>query len=314
MRVPMICCVLLLLALPAQAAVLYDFVMGTPSGFSFNEARVQANSSGTMIGNYDAVDNPTGTRTKPGLLTTFGPTENVAVPTTVNTLFSGRPAAEMGGSFAALVDPAAGSIAIRDYASASTGTATGAINATATLTTQTFRTRSPDSTIPGGIPIPISLGTGTLQALSIVQLEGPAVGALVAEGPGQYSFSLLLPVQVSGTMQLMGDDTPFGPLLTVLPMSGSILLDGALASLSAVVQMDATEMQAVEIILPTMPLDLPTLAGDAHVLMDLTVTQLNSTFAGLGAVVAEGAVVPEPAAALLVLAAGLGACRRGRRR
>ena len=64
-------------ALHLAPAQLYDFnVVAPPSGISGNLA-ISARTQGTLVGNYDQTNNPTGTRTKPGLFGSFDPTENV---------------------------------------------------------------------------------------------------------------------------------------------------------------------------------------------------------------------------------------------
>src|SRR3954470_3106618 len=95
----------------------YQFTINTPSGLTTTNASVSANTSGTLIGNWDATTNPTGTRTKPGLFGTFGDTENVAVPATISFATSGAPSVPLGGGFRMAIDGGALSVELTDYAS-----------------------------------------------------------------------------------------------------------------------------------------------------------------------------------------------------
>src|SRR4051812_21226103 len=82
--------------LSTSASTSYDFVLQPTSGLTTTSASATAKTSGTLIGDWDAVTNPTGTRTKPGLFGTFGDTENVAVPATINFATSGTPSIPLG--------------------------------------------------------------------------------------------------------------------------------------------------------------------------------------------------------------------------
>jgi hypothetical protein len=75
---------LLLSGASVSAQRKYDFLM-YPADSDLNvRVSVQSFTSGTLVGNYNPNTNPTGTRTKPGIFSSFGPTENVPVPVEVN--------------------------------------------------------------------------------------------------------------------------------------------------------------------------------------------------------------------------------------
>jgi hypothetical protein len=86
---------------PAQQ---YDFnVVAPPSGISGNLA-ISARTQGTLVGNYDPDTNPNGTRTKPGLLGSFDPTENVPVNVSIGAAIGGNINRQASGTFRATVD------------------------------------------------------------------------------------------------------------------------------------------------------------------------------------------------------------------
>ncbi|MFX4717804.1 hypothetical protein ABTB07_23170, partial [Acinetobacter baumannii] len=65
---------------------------------------ISANTQGTLVGNYDPDTNPTGTRTKPGVFGSFGPTENVPVNVSIGAAIGGNINRQASGTFRATVD------------------------------------------------------------------------------------------------------------------------------------------------------------------------------------------------------------------
>ena len=96
------CSVSMLLATDATAEVSgqYRFTyLPTQSGLNATLSAT-VSTSGTMIGNYDAAANPTGTRTKPGIFGSFGSTENLPVAVQdLSVAAEGQVATQTVGSF-----------------------------------------------------------------------------------------------------------------------------------------------------------------------------------------------------------------------
>jgi hypothetical protein len=298
----------------------YRFVIAPTSGLSTSHASVAANTSGTLIGNWDALANPTGTRTKPGLFGTFGDTENVAVNTSINFSTSGAPSVLLGGSFRMSFDSTALTVGLSNYAAVNSGPATGALATSATVTTATFRTRNPSSTYPGGIPVTIPLGDATITSLSLTQ-TAPSSGTLAPDGPNRFTFTVAPMVDVTMGVNLTGNDLVLGPTSIVLPMQGAVTFDGSTASLSSLAPVQVNDVTNPAEALPPIPFGLPTVLPPgltANVIFNLTLDQLTTMIDGSVSTNATGRIdrlkyvsltqVPEPAgvstigpAAVLVL-------------
>lgn len=286
------------------ASVPYAFTLNPGSGLTTTAASVQANAAGTLIGAYDAATNPAGTRTKPGLFGSFGDTENQPVDMTALLNASGTPAAPMGGTFTLLADTAGGAATLSSYAAQLSGPAVGALSTSATVTTSSFRTRNPTSTYPGGVPITLPIGTATVTSLSIVQKGGAATGTLVPTAtPGDFTLTVSAGFEVTVGVNLAGSDLVLGPVTTVLPLEGTLHLDGTDASLSALSALTFTQSDSPALPLPAIPFDLPTVlppGGTASILLNLTLNSLATTLEGSLSTNATGTAVPEPAVALAI--------------
>jgi hypothetical protein len=299
-----------LIPMSVAHGAIYRFNISPTSGLSTTNASVNARTSGTLIGDWDPVTNPTGTRTKPGLFGTFGDTENVAVNTSINFSTSGAPSVPLGGSFRMGFDTTALTVGMNNYVSVNSGPATGALATSATVTTASFRTRNPTSTFPGGIPVTIPLGDATITSLSLTQ-SGPASGTLTPDGPNRFTFTVAPTVNVMMGVNLTGNDLSLGPTPIVLPMQGTVTFgsDGA-ATLGALAPVNVNDTTNPAEALPPVPFGLPTVFPPgltANVIFNLTLDQLTTMIAGTVSTDAIGRIerqhtitigqVPEPACA-----------------
>jgi len=317
------------LPLTASAVIApYRFTIGAGSGLSTTGAAVTANTSGTLIGNWDALTNPTGTRTKPGLFGTFADTENVAVGTSINFSTNGAPSVPLGGSFRMSFDSTAMTVNLTDYASVNSTPATGALATNATVTTQSFRTRNPSSTFPGGIPVTLPLGDATITSLSLSQ-TAPANGTLSPAGANRFTFTVMPTVDVMMGVNLTGNDLSLGPVPIVLPMQGTVTFNatGSGATLSSLAPLHISDLTNPAEPLPPIPFGLPTVFPPgltANVIFNLTLDQVNTMIDGTVSTAAVGrfdhadrggiSAVPEPACfSMIFLAAATLAPRRRRR-
>lgn len=299
----------------AWGAIPIEFTLTPPSGVAFESFGVSGDTSGTLKGNWDPESNPTGTRTKPGIFGTFGATENVPVPTSVDLLVGGSPQVGLGGGLGLVLSPSAGTAEVRGFAA--TGVGGSGLTVSARVVFDAFRTRSPTSTFPGGIPVTVPLGSGQLQALSLTQV-GLGDGAVTDDGGGRYTLAVPVLVAVTGVVEALGNVIGFGPVVVPVSLVGEVLLDGAGgAVLAGGAGLSVSQTQAVDIELPPLPLALPTVLppGDvANVVFTLTLEQIAASLVGDLNLTATGIVVPEPGG-LVVLGIGvLALCRQGRRR
>ena len=312
---PMVAVVACTLASVSHGAVAYNFTLQSPSGVTTTSASANANTTGTLIGAWDATSNPTDTRTKPGLFGTFGDTENLPVNTTLNFATSGTPSVPQGGAFALAIDTATNSILLSSYSSFMSSAASGSLATTATITTENFRTRSPTSTYPGGIPVTLPIGNGSITSLDVAQTADVTGILSPTANPNQVNFTIAVPVDVTLGVELTGNNLLLGPAPTLLALQGTIELNGDTATLSALAPLDINNQQNPALALPPIPFALPTViptGGTANVIFNLTLNQVTTRLQGSVAISANGVAVPEPAGAAVFLC-GIGGLLGGRR-
>ncbi|MBK8178323.1 MAG: hypothetical protein IPK67_05390 [Planctomycetes bacterium] len=185
---------------------------------------------GSVLGDYDAVNNPGGTRTLPGL---FGGSGNQPVPMDITFQTQLAVQEHPTGGFGASIDLNTSTIVVSGFQFDALGGQTAQANLTLQLLYQSFRTFAPNSVFLGGVPLPLPLGQASVAGLTFVQ-NGPGAGVLVADPllANTYSTTILLPVDVSFTVDLLGNVTPVGPLPILLPLNGTLLMGQGTATLS----------------------------------------------------------------------------------
>lgn len=299
-------------AAQAQVVGLYDFAY-VPSQSGLTAAiDVGAQAGGTLIGDYDAVDNATGTRTKPGLFGSFGATENVAV--NVSNLgigLGGNLNTDTTGGFRMAFDSNAGTVALSDLSANFLGNGAASLPITVSLSTETFRTRNPTFLYPG-VPIELPIGSASVTALSMTQV-GPSIGTLTQTGPNVYDFAVATLVNVSLSAGALGQviDLP-GTAALPFGFAGSVVFSGQTAVVTSLAPIDFSQSQDPGQVLPEFALPLPTLDPNtpANVLLNLTLNQIGAEIAGDLRTTANGVLVPAPGSAVLGLAGLLMAQRR----
>jgi PEP-CTERM motif len=292
----------------------YEFTIDpAASGLRANLATA-FNTAGSLIGNYDQTNNPTGTRTKPGLFGSFGETENLPVAVELGLGLDSMLDTRSSGGFHMSFDTGVGTLLMSGFTSDLLKSGPASIDASATLLTEAFRTRNPSSVYLGGIPVTLPLGQVSLTSLSVTQTEDAAPGVLTPLGGNRYSFLVAPVVQIEGSIDAFGQVLDIPPTAVPLPLAGEIELIGDTARLTSVQPVDLMNTADPNLALPELPFDLPTIlppGGVASVLFNLTLESLETSLVGQLATVANGVLVPEPST-LALLAAGLLALRRRR--
>jgi hypothetical protein len=215
---------------------------------------------GSLIGDYDPTDNPTGTRTLPGL---FGGSGNQPIPAEVGIQGTTDHAGPPTGRLVAEVDSTQLSIQVRELELDLLGGGQASTPLTLSLLFSTFRTFAPDSLFFGGFPINLPLGSQVLSDLLLVQTSPSAPGLLVPEPQaGRYSFVVLVQAALSFNIDFNGQAFPIGPVPILLPLTGQLLITGDTASISA--DFDFNASQLINDPLPgftidDVPLPLPTI-------------------------------------------------------
>ena len=272
----------------------YQFTVNPAVSGLSGSTSLSFDTSGTLIGNWDAVTNPTGTRTKPGIFGTFGPTENVPVPTTLGGDVGGPIDADASGGLRVSLDTGPGTAAVTGLALDFTGSGSITIGATVSISFSSFRTRTPDSTYLG-LPVTLPIGEVEITQLQAAQLL-PAAGTIAPAGPGVYDVNVAVGASLSGAASVLGNVVEIPPTPVVIPIIGTLTVTAGGAHLHASQPISAKLLQQPGTTLPQFPLDLPTILPPglvAHVLLDLVLGDVSFDLQATLALDADGVLVPD---------------------
>jgi len=240
------------------------------------DVAVGVETSGTLIGDYDAVSNPGGTRTIPGL---FGGSGNNPIDVDMLDLdASGQETTTPSGSFTADVSLGAmgGTVVISGLSLDMLGGAVVVVGLEASILYDSFHTEQPNALFPGGVAVTLPIGDAEVTRLEAEQVSAGA-GTLVPTGqPDEYTLAAVVPVRVSFAAEVLGG-TPLEPDPVELPLAlaGTLTIAGSAAELSLSSVIDIDEMITKS--LPTiedLPFELPTVlppGSTAGVLLNLDV-------------------------------------------
>jgi hypothetical protein len=276
---------------------------GQDFAFQINQAasggsaqlHVQASTSGTLIGNYDATTTPLGTHTKPGFFAP-GATENVSVAVhSFNPDAQGQVTFAPTGIFSTHFDPADGTMTLADFTADLLGGGTASIPVTAAISFDTFRTSNPSSTYLG-IPLTLPLGSAVVSGLTATQVPGDVSGTLIPLGNNQYSFTVTPMVIIQAKVDFQGSPLDVATNPTPFLLSGQLAITGDTAQITESAPLDLTSSVAPATALSPLPFDLPAGASSAHVIFNLTLNTQDTDVQGTQSLVAGGVAVPEPGA------------------
>lgn len=267
----------------------FDMALTDASGLT-GTLVLGVDNTGSLIGDWDPVTNPTGTRTKPGFFGSFGPTENVPVPASVDLAIGDDLASGSAGSFTLVLNAGEGELVIEGAGLDLLAGGSLALPAEVTLAFDTFRTRSPDSTFIGGFPITVPLGELSLTALAFTQTQS-AIGMLMSTGPDTWTFAIGILGELTGTVDALGSPLELPPTLAILPLAGTLTLTGGELVLSSSAGLDQSVVQEPMTALPPLPLPLPTIlpgGSTANLIANLTLDRLAFDFTADVVVAARG--------------------------
>lgn len=293
----------------AQAAPLvFDFTIAPAQSATSLALDVSAQTSGTLIGNYDAATNPTGTRTKPGLFGTFGDTENVAVPIAIDPSAAGPANSAASGVFRLTLDTALGTAEVSGLSANLLHAGSIAIPVNAAVGLENFRTRNPSSNyFAANVNLP--LGDATVTKLTATQTADAAIGTLAPAGANQYTVTVSPTILLEAEVEFQGNPLTAPATPVLLPITGTLTITGDTASFTASSVVEVAQSDATPVDLPPFEFALPTIlppGQTANVLLDLTVEQVDVEVSGETDISANGVRVPEPAGVGLLLLGLLG--------
>jgi len=257
-----------------------------PPSSASNVGQLNLPLNGTLIGNYDATTNPSGTQTRPGL---FGGSGNNPINFTSTIVGDVGFSVSPTGTFTMELTPMGGSISGLELDL--TGGIAQEFGITLNINYQTFRTFAPNSTFIGGFTIPIPLAGGEVSSVIVTQ-TGPApmiVGMPDAEGT---PFMALVPVDIVLTAQFTGVPIGGKPQPAVLPLMGRYTVEGSAITISSSLSLpeETVNLPALPAI-ENQPLPLPTIlppGGTANLLLNGAFTGgtfstgLSATLAAVG--------------------------------
>jgi hypothetical protein len=306
---------LILSSLSAAHAQTYSFITNSSASGLAASVKSGVAADGTLIGNYDAGANPGGTRTKPGLFGTFGSTENVSVPLSISSQIDTNISSRPAGSCYLGFDLSAGTVAMTGYQANLIASGPVTIPATITLQWDNFRTQSPSSTFPGGIPVSSSENV-LLTELGATQ-SGSASGTLTQTDTNKYSFTLYPLLAISAKLNVVGSDYVSDGAPGASQFSGVVEFIGDTAVLNSTTPLQMLSSETPNTVLPTFAYDMPTVlptGSVAHLNINEVLKSISFQVDGTVSTLADGTQVPEPAT-LASLAGCLVCCGlRGRRR
>jgi hypothetical protein len=264
-------------ALPAIAdEIVFDCTITTQTSTVTQTLDLAAPFAGTLIGDYDAVNNPAGTRTLPGV---FGGSGNNPIPYTASFALAGDIVSHPTGALVLGVDSEGFQIRVSNLSADLLGGVPGTLGATVNINYQTFRTVSPSSLYPGGVTIPVPVGNATVTQFTAVQTGGGVFGVLVPQKDGSFQFNVAVPVNYTIVATALGQPVGDGlPTPGVLPLTGRLVEGATTVTLALDASNSETTTQPIEADpFVDIPLALPTVfptGGTANLLLSGDVTSV----------------------------------------
>lgn len=279
----------LIVGFAANASDPFALVIQPGASLGFSNT-IFAPSTGTLIGNYDATTNPTGTRTIPGLFTGSG---NNLIPLSLDLEVGGENATSPGGGLTLLTNVGAGTFAIAALDIDLLNETVITLPITATIEYSTFRTVSPTFVYLGGIPLELPLGDARVVVLSATLADGPSGGTMTANGDGSYALAGAAALNIAFQAEVLDQPVDGGEVQVIAPVSGTFTpaSDGLSGSLALAIDIsNSGEVPGPFPAVENLPFDLPTLNPDApaHVLLTLEFQRIEVSLGGSVAGVATG--------------------------
>ncbi len=186
--------------------------------------------TGSLVGDWDAVLNPTGTRTKPGESGPFGPGENVPVPAGLTLSHDGDIACTVSGRFAFIADFDQERAFIHRMRLDLLSTPV-AVPVTVLADHDAFRTRSPDGAFPASPASSAEQSFARVVEFAFYP-RSSSEGTLEQIAPGTSQFSVRVGGVIDGAIELDGNRIDLPVIPAEILFTGEIAVDGESASIT----------------------------------------------------------------------------------
>lgn len=279
-----------------QAGVNYDVTIVTSQSSIDSSTSLSVPLTGTLIGNWNARTNPSGTKTIPGL---FGGSGNNPIGYSATFVADSDFTTVPNGSFQMNVDTETLSFTLDGLALDFLSGETVGVDATLNVNYSSFHTQNPTAVFPGGVTIPLPLTGADLTELSAAQTGAAVTGVMVPSGPDTYTFATAVPVDLLATIEFNGKVFGGTPVPFALPIAGTVHFGGE----SVVITLNGTntigQTQPIDppATFENQPFDLPTVlppGGTAHLLLGGSIASLSVTQSLTFDIVADAAAQLEP--------------------
>lgn len=222
----------------------YEFIIDAAASSVDQSLSMAVPLAGAFMGDHDPVENPGGTQTIPGL---FGGSGNnpIDYEATLLAELDGDSVPEGGALLA--IDTRLGTVTVSGLAIDLLGGAAVGLGVTLEIEYDSFHTVNPSAIFPGGVTIPIPLGSvGTIESVTATQTAA-VMTALMPAGADLYTLAALVPVDLAISATILGQPVAEGIVIpAALPLVGTLDLSRATPVLTA---------NITQAIVETMPLD-----------------------------------------------------------
>ncbi len=243
----------------------------------------------TILGNYDATTNPTGTRTLTGLA---GADNGLNNPINISaggasaSGNSGTNPLHPTGTFALSLNPLAGAVTASGLSIDLLNTSQITFAATVSVTYPSFRTRQPTCLLFGGFPINIPVGNAVITGLTAAQQPGAAIGTLTPTSPDHYDFTIPMIVDMAATATLNGVEQPVDPQPVPIVLTGTIVVSGGTATVTASTTIADVQSQPGPFTLDPLAFDDPVCTS--HLVINVLLASIDTDISSTATLAANG--------------------------
>lgn len=283
-----LCGIALAIGGSAAKAQTYNFTIDASQSKVAATTTFSMATTGYLIGQYDATNNPNGTRTKNGLTGQFPSTTNEKVTCNPTLAVGGSINTNTSGAFKLAVDLSKMKVTLTGFNADYLTSGPVTQSATLTLNNNAFRTANPTYSYPSG-KMSIPLGDMTIETLKVNQKAGSSVSStLTKTATNTYTFSVATTATLTTSFTFLG--MPAGPISVPVPigLKGTIILNGSSAQVSASYTINQVKSVNTSYMIPEFAVDLPAGKSKASVWVGMTISKLSTNVQGTYSIMATG--------------------------